>query len=749
MKYNFPINNFSSGVWSPKMASRTDTQEYGRSLKELTNLIVQMQGGAQYRAGTQRWDQAINGTLKTKLDVLANSAGMAGFSECQLIPYEPSSNIGAVLFCINGIVAAGTPVGQFTLPLGADVTLGSNTTLPIPGTGQGFRWHYVQIGDLLVMVDTAGRVAPKIFFYDSVSSSHKLYDINRDYITYQPWKTIPWDRIQALDSDVTLAVGSTITGDITVTASAAKFTSNDVGRYIRLCNGTSLDGVLRIKTFTDTTHVVATVLQTIPNASFTYGSTTNNTSFWQMSDWGDSVGWPRTVTAFQGRLIFGGTRTKPDTIWGTRISNFFDMQEVPSPNTTGTYGFASSAFLADNSRPFTLAPNISVVSNIVALSSSKTLGVHTDAAEIVAYGTAGALGPNDIVFESSTAYGAVNVQPIRINNYSIFVQKTGSNIRDIIYNFNEDQYKSTDLGFVAEHLFSDTQINSLARIQGKSSVLYALSDDFTIAAVTLDRDYQINAWAKIALGDSTDTVDAIYPYRDPSFGSKPFSMAVLEDELYLLSLRYIGVGFKFCLEKMDLPWEKENVTESISGADTRYNQVFLDYSSYLGPADASVTSPTDTFTLPYPYNTIAPVHVVADGDYLGAFAPVADGSDYKITLPSEYAEIRYGYAYPGVLWTAPVEQGGQIGTPVGRIKRVDELVISFFRSANAQFGDAPDNLETIPVRDPQDPETFYTGDKVLNFNAGYERKLSIFIKQDKPYPLFVTCITPRGLTYDS
>ena len=51
MKFNYPVNNFTAGEWSPKMSTRTDVQEIIRSCQELTNYIPQIHGGAQYRGG--------------------------------------------------------------------------------------------------------------------------------------------------------------------------------------------------------------------------------------------------------------------------------------------------------------------------------------------------------------------------------------------------------------------------------------------------------------------------------------------------------------------------------------------------------------------------------------------------------------------------------------------------------------------------------------------------------------------------
>jgi hypothetical protein len=42
--------------------------------------------------------------------------------------------------------------------------------------------------------------------------------------------------------------------------------------------------------------------------------------------WSSTKGWPRTVSFHQGRLYFGGSRSRPSTIWGSIVGLFFDFE---------------------------------------------------------------------------------------------------------------------------------------------------------------------------------------------------------------------------------------------------------------------------------------------------------------------------------------------------------------------------------------------------------------------------------------
>jgi len=53
-RYNYMQNSFISGQISPKLAARTDVNEYKTGLKELTNMNIYRSGGASRRNGFAR-----------------------------------------------------------------------------------------------------------------------------------------------------------------------------------------------------------------------------------------------------------------------------------------------------------------------------------------------------------------------------------------------------------------------------------------------------------------------------------------------------------------------------------------------------------------------------------------------------------------------------------------------------------------------------------------------------------------------
>lgn len=752
MKFNFPINNFAAGEWSPKMLGRTDTDQYAKACTELENFIPQMTGGAAFRGGTKH--HPLLGVTSTYLDAFLNPSSVPTFNPliCKLISYVPYDTTKSKILIL-------APTKWFIWPannsISQEVTYGTNAATAIASGNWGPKnTRYTVLGDLLILTNTAGNFRPLVFWYNSTTLEWRVDMWGLDYAPISLFhRMFPWGPINAQGSGPSLTPSAT-TGSITITCSASKFTTADVGTYIRFCSGTSVEGVARVTGYTSSSVVSAFVIRTLPAAG-AYGTAGAPTTFWQESQWSDRYGWPRHVVAHEGRLIFGGSPTYPDTIWGSRISNYFNFEEVPSPNTDGSTGFASSAFTADNSRSFTLTPNSPEASAIVGLSSGSTLIVHTQKAEIVAYGSNGALGPVNAVFESTTSYGAAEVQPVRVNNFSTFVQATGRNIRDIVYNSDEEQFKSTDLAFVADHFYPDKRsitgyasVLELAKVEGNSSVLYTLTNLGDVNGVTLDRDYRVNAWFRTrfggnneedSLGDTNAKVLAITDH---------FLSSTTRPALYMLVFRVINGVARVTMESIQPPWDLGNPANFAS--PVAIDHIYLDSAV---PGNKLTATTWDTAIVSGIYKSPlrnAVVSVVADGNYIGDFQ-VDDTDDGIITLPREYDSIYAGFKYRGRIVPTPLEQGGQIGVPVGRIKRANEICIRFYNSLATKYGRDGEMYE-IPFREPGTPinqaAEYFTGDKVVTFPQGYDRKYQIEIEQDKPYPCHIVSVAVQGTTYD-
>jgi hypothetical protein len=725
MKFNNLTNTFTAGEWSPKMRARTDAKEYGNACETMKNFLPKVQGGAYRRPGTLRY------TLDASADADLQNAHSLTAVKSKMFPKVLSNGYKAILFAFDTqpsttwfALDAGN-IDSLSNPL--TVSSGANYTCSAKDL------RYVQVGDIgvLALSSTGVGKAPRI--WDATLTFGNLNLMDEMVTTAESYKTVPYRDIQALGSSVNITPSGT-TGAITLTASSAFFNAGHVGTYFKLSAAGST-GAVKVTGFTSSTVVSATVVFGAVAAS-AHGTAAGTS--WQEGAWSDYRGWPRTVTSYQGRLIFGGNSSQPDTLWGSRIGNIYDFSERIPEQDPSFDGYPN-----DNSRPFTLTPNTGSSGNIRALSAGKTLVILTDRAEIVGYGTQNALGPNDVTFESSTSFGAADAMAARTNNFLTFIQKGGRRIRDISFNFDQDQYKSSDLSFVSDHLTLDLEDNSLdpvVEIVGAeidSSYLWAKTQNGRLLCLTVDRDYQINAWSQIVLGGTSSV--KTHPLIKSVCAIDSGTTA--GDRVFMITSRYINGAHKVFVEYFDTNYEFSSFNER-TGFPTP--QLCMDLKDFWFDAGGVALIPAGTDRIG------ETLQVVADGNYIGEFLVDSLGN---MTLPAPYINVVFGYKVPAVLKPMPMEIGAQVpGTPQAFMKKVDEISIKFYQSRGCKYGYKESDMYDIDFKDPLAnmnaiPE-FFTGLKTLKMPSNYDREAQVILKTDSPWPCNVLAIIAKGVLYD-
>ncbi len=109
----------------------------------------------------------------------------------------------------------------------------------------------------------------------------------------------------------------TTTPDSTSTYSITSFTTESVNQYINA----QPQGRARIVRY-----VSATVVEAVTEYPF-FSAAAIDAGRWEIEHgyedvWSSTKGWPRTVTFHEGRLYFGGSKSRPSTIWGSKIGIF-------------------------------------------------------------------------------------------------------------------------------------------------------------------------------------------------------------------------------------------------------------------------------------------------------------------------------------------------------------------------------------------------------------------------------------------
>lgn len=316
---------------------------------------------------------------------------------------------------------------------------------------------------------------------------------------------------------------SATSGVITLTASGTPFTSEavDVGQIIDGGGGRA-----RIIQYLTTSTVKAVTL--IPF----YGTTAITSGAWVYEGgfenvWSSSKGWPKSVTFHDGRLWFGGSTERPQTLWGSKVGLFFD--------------FDPGQIYDDDAIDVTL--DTDQVNAIVNLFSQRTLQVFTTGGEFASLQSSGtAITPTNIDIRRQTQEGSrLGLRPVEIDGGTIYVKFGGKSIIRFLFDDIQQAYSSGSISTLSSHLLStpiDISVDK-TNADNDASILFIVNTDGTVACASLLGEQKVVAFTKLETDAAYSTVGQFK------------SIAVNEDGIFVVIQRTIPAGNTLVFEKMD------------------------------------------------------------------------------------------------------------------------------------------------------------------------------------------------------
>lgn len=271
---------------------------------------------------------------------------------------------------------------------------------------------------------------------------------------------IPFNRFAA--SEITLTPSGT-TGSITLTASADVFESGHVGCRFRVAGKQLLIGDIL-----SPTQAAATVKQTLAG--------TGATKDWDEQAFSPVRGYPVAPAFHQDRLVLGGSRDLPNRLWLSKSSDLFN--------------FDLGEGLDDEAIEFPILSD--QVNAIRAVFSGRHLQVMTSGAEWMVTGDP--LTPGNIQLKRQTRIGSRSdryIPPCDVDGATLFVSRSGREIREFLYTDVEQAYQSNDLTMLARHMVEEP----LDQVYDRSRrALFLPLGTGRVAVATLYRSEQVSAW---------------------------------------------------------------------------------------------------------------------------------------------------------------------------------------------------------------------------------------------------------------
>jgi len=455
-------------------------------------------------------------------------------------------------------------------------------------------------------------------------------------------------------------------------------------------------GYVLIDSVTDGTTATADVKKRL-------GATTA-TAEWKLGAWDSQQGYPACATFFQDRLCFAGSAAFPQRLWMSRTGDYanFSIDKAAGSVTD------DSAVTAD-----LLSLQSFQITHLVA---GNDLILLTNGNEWTISGSE-TVTPSNITPRSQQSFGANDVSPIRSGNRIVYVQRRGSIVRDIGYNWDSDSYAGMDLTLLVRHLIRGHELTGSTYAQEPDSLIYFVRDDGVLLSLTYMFDQKVYAWSHMETAGEIESVCAV------GEGNRDVVYVIVKRTINEQEVRYI--------ERFDESRE--------TGADQQ-EYVMMDAAKVY-----SFGAATDTIT---GLSHLEGEEVLAMGDgYL--FNPITVESG-TITLPQASKNVVVGLPYTMKLEQPNIESQAGDGTLQGREKAVTTCILRLTNSFGGEVGPNETTLNDIIYdvgRMELGENVLYSGDLISTMAAGgFNKHGRVFIRHTVPYPFTLSAIV-RAVTF--
>jgi hypothetical protein len=620
-----------------------DIPQYENALAKATNVIIQPQGGARRRPGTKH------------IFELPNSSTPSAANGVRLISFEFSVDDSYMLCFVAG--------RMYVIKNGAVITAingGANNYLTVSAiTGpmlSSLCW--TQSADTLIVVHPD--LQPIKIVRGGTDATWTASTITFDSIPKYAFT-------QTFTNPAATLTPSAVSGNITLTAGSSVFSSTHVNQYINA----NPQGRVRI-----TKYISGTSVEAIVEFPF-FNTTAIASGDWELETgyedvWSSGKGWPRSVSFHEGRLYFGGSKSRPSTIWGSKVALFFD--------------FKPSEFLDDDAVEATLDTN--QLNIIVDIISGRDLQVFTTGGEfyVPQQGT-DPITPLTFTFKQVSRNGTkVGTRVESLESGSLFIQKQGKALNEFLFSDTQLTYISQRISLLSGHLLKNPSRISLRRATSTDEgdlLLLINATDGSMAAYSVLRSQQIVAPSEfITDGEFLD-------------------VSVDVTEIYTVVKRVFNGTTRYFVELFS-------------------NDRFTDC-AFIGGVASTATS------LPHVGKSL---NVICDGVPQGNETVSGAGSVTFDRASTTSYEV--GLPMTVYLKTMPVEVKLQSGTRVGFKKRIVEVNVIVNQSQHLNINNQPVPFQNLdnPLLDIA--ITPFTGIKRLNGIRGYSREAVIEVTQTLP-----------------
>jgi hypothetical protein len=716
-------NDFTSGEIDPKLRARTDITQYKSALTTAQNVSIQPQGGAVRRDGTKFIHELDAGA--------ANAVRMIGFefsvSDSYMLVFTP----GKMYVYKNRVLITGINGGADDF-----LTVASLTANILP------EMNWVQSADTVIVVHEnlepikiLRGATDSDWTASTLSFSHVpkyAFTLNIDSPQYTITPSATSGNITLTASSVTTDTGTAQAGTSnTITLkNATSYTSDDQcnGLSLHLTGGTGSGQYRHISDY-DATTKIATVYPAwttapdnttqyevkafgndsvdeyvVANNGFgraritQYVSDTSVKAYveipffdtsaltsgdWELEygyedTWSNNRGWPRSVVFHEGRLYFGGSKERPSTIWGSRVTDFFN--------------FDPGEGLDDASVEATL--DTGTFNAIVDMYAGRNLQIFTTGGEFYVPQTLDdPITPANLIVKAQTSFGmkpGLRVQ--NVDGATLFIQRQGKAIQEFIFSDSVNAYTSDKISLLSSHLLKSPEemaVRVATSTDEGDRLMLINGDDGSIACYTLLRSQNV-----IAPSEWTTEGEFI-------------NIGVDVDDIYVIVKRNVNSANVYYVEVFDPNTLLDSATTGTTGASV--NMAHLEAET---------------------------VQIIRDG--IVEPTQVVGASPHTVTFVSAAtASFQVGLNFTPTIKTLPVEPNLPSGSLKGFKKRIFEVNAELFETQSLSINGSLIPFRSFGTNVLNSSVQDFTGIKTINGMLGYSYDGQITVTQDVPLKMSV------------
>lgn len=657
-------NDFTSGELDPKLRARTDISQYKSGLTTARNVSIQPQGGAKRRDGTKYVAALDSGA--------ANAVRMVAFefsvTDSYMLVFTPGK---MYVFKNQALVTNINSSGNDFLAVSA------LTAAIIP------EMNWIQSADTVIVAHPD--LAPLKIVRGASDSTWTASTLTFSYVPKYAYTltvttgssfntSVPHDHLEPSGTSGNITLTAKHSGsNANIFTNSASASGSYVGQYI---NVTPFGRLRVVRKVSDAKLECFAEVPLFDNSNI-------DDADWELEEgyedvWSSSRGYPRSVTFHEGRLYFGGTKSRPSTIFGSRVSDFFN--------------FDPGEALDDAAVEATL--DTGTFNAIVDMYSGRHLQIFTTGGEFYVPQTLDdPITPANLIVKAQTAFGIkAGVRVQNVDGSTLFIQRQGKALQEFVFSDSVQAYTSSKISLLSSHLLKspgEMAVRVATSTDEGDRLMIVNDDDGSIACYTLLRSQNVIAPCEW-------TTDGTF-----------LNIGVDVDDIYVIVKRTVNSAAVYYVEVFD-------------------PNVFLDC-ALTGGAASSIN---------VAHLQAAQVQIIRDG--IIEPAQTVGASPHTVTfVNAATSSHQVGLNFTPTIKTLPVEPNLPSGSLKGFKKRIFEINAELFETQAMSINNKEIPFRKFGTNILNDDVEEYTGIKTLNGVLGYSYDGQLTITQSVPLKMTV------------